>query len=243
MNKTKDPRKVVLGERLKGWRTDKGWSQARTAQEAGVPQGTISDYEVGNIAEGALTVARIAETLGHNPGDLFIEDRYSEVRKALPEELELSEQDETDFFNLCGALAELHRLGGPGTLALFRSHVEGIVAKFTGKTTPRLEPSGDEPAFEQPKSSPLHLPREQAEAFLKYLLGQMETWEGSLPLTKAGVAIARQLAHDNALELSGGTWGKAAPEKGTGEKGAPAAAASSPPPAPTPPPRGKKKGS
>jgi putative transcriptional regulator len=66
-----------LGNRLRVARAERGFSQERLAQEAGVTRQTISAIETGLYAPSALLAFRLAETLDKRVDDLFFLERTS----------------------------------------------------------------------------------------------------------------------------------------------------------------------
>jgi len=62
------------GNRVAALRTERDWSQAELARQAGILQGTISRLESGAVVPNDLTRLRIARALNVSVYDLFAYD-------------------------------------------------------------------------------------------------------------------------------------------------------------------------
>jgi transcriptional regulator with XRE-family HTH domain len=62
-----------FGDRVRAQRLKRGWSQERLAEEAGLHMTYVSSVERGERNVTLLTIARLAQALGINPG-LLVKD-------------------------------------------------------------------------------------------------------------------------------------------------------------------------
>ena len=53
-----------IGERIRGWRRERGWTQAQLAKKAGLAPGTVSRLESGEVRPLGRTAHQLAEALG-----------------------------------------------------------------------------------------------------------------------------------------------------------------------------------
>jgi transcriptional regulator with XRE-family HTH domain len=75
---------MELAERLLELRKQKGWSQWRLAQEAGIPQPSVSRLESGNIEDPLLsTIEKIAKAFGVSIDYLVSEEYRVKPRVAI----------------------------------------------------------------------------------------------------------------------------------------------------------------
>jgi len=83
--KTPDPLDVLVGARIRIFRTHRGMSQSDLAGKIGVASRQVQKYEKGIDRIGASRLSRIAAALGVSIGELFesAEDRYSNSKSPL----------------------------------------------------------------------------------------------------------------------------------------------------------------
>jgi len=93
--KTPDPLDVLVGARIRIFRTHRGLSQSDLAGKIGVAFRQVQKYEQGIDRIGAGLLSRIAAALGVSIGELFesAEDRYSNSKSPL----QLTDQDALRF--------------------------------------------------------------------------------------------------------------------------------------------------
>lgn len=65
---------LTIGERIRDFRRQKGWTQAGLAGRSGIPQPNLSRIEAGEQDPTVSTVLRICSALGVRPAEIF-EDR------------------------------------------------------------------------------------------------------------------------------------------------------------------------
>lgn len=66
-----DTRRRVFGDRIRALRQDRGWSQERLAERAGVHRTYLSSLERGERNVSLDNIYAIAEALGVPPAELF----------------------------------------------------------------------------------------------------------------------------------------------------------------------------
>lgn len=64
MKTKKAPKRVAFAQKLKKAREAIGWSQARLAREAGLPQQTVNHYETAHREPSLSAAAALAAALG-----------------------------------------------------------------------------------------------------------------------------------------------------------------------------------
>ena len=74
MRTHRDPLLTQVGQRTKHLRAQRGWSQERLADEAGVDRSYMSGIERGVRNASILTLARIAKALGVSPASILEKD-------------------------------------------------------------------------------------------------------------------------------------------------------------------------
>jgi transcriptional regulator with XRE-family HTH domain len=79
---------VILGERIKRLRQEKGWSQAQFAKKLDAHQKQVSGYERGAHAPSTEMLIKMAEVLGISLDYLVFDDRL-DTRKANIADLDL----------------------------------------------------------------------------------------------------------------------------------------------------------
>jgi len=62
---------VRIGEKVRGLRTKKGWSQRMLADHAGIEQAHLARLELGQIEPGVLVLEKIADALEVRVRELF----------------------------------------------------------------------------------------------------------------------------------------------------------------------------
>lgn len=62
---------VDVGGNIRQYREGLGWSQSRLAEEMGVPQQRITEWETGKREPLAQTIIKLAEALNADPGTLL----------------------------------------------------------------------------------------------------------------------------------------------------------------------------
>ena len=103
---------MILAERIKQLRKEKGWSQDELAQHSGVDGRQISRYENGRITPSVDVVIKLAKTLGVSTDYLLLEQTPRNV-VTTPEAVELerlkgvdqlNEQDRETLYHVLEAL-------------------------------------------------------------------------------------------------------------------------------------------
>lgn len=66
-----DDEKVKLGERIRTFRMQAGWTQERLSDTLGIGRTTLTQYETGALEPPSLALKRIADALGVSVGSFF----------------------------------------------------------------------------------------------------------------------------------------------------------------------------
>lgn len=104
--------KDEIARRLRQGREESGMRQADIAEKLGLTQGLISQWEKGNVPEGACEVASYGLLVGVRPDELFLSDVSSTVR-TLPSGMKLAPAEEDALGVVVDSLLRMRTRGIP----------------------------------------------------------------------------------------------------------------------------------
>lgn len=110
--------KVLLGERIKALRKEKGWSQGELAEKVGTDGRQISRYENGHITPSADVLVKLAEVFDVSIDSLLVEDAARRPLRVedpglvdrLRDFQELTGEDKASLFHILDALLGKNRI-------------------------------------------------------------------------------------------------------------------------------------
>ncbi len=80
-NRKKAPEAVLFGQALRRFRTERGWSQERLAEAAGITLNYVGNLERGEQGPSLHIIVRLARALGIDVTTLLAEFSYEAIRR------------------------------------------------------------------------------------------------------------------------------------------------------------------
>lgn len=134
--------KEEIARRLRQGREESGLRQGDVAEKLGVTQGLVSQWEKGNVPEGACEVTAFGLLVGVRPDELYLSDISSSVR-TIPADTKLAPVEQDALGIVVDCLLRMRKRGIPiSDTATFLTSVLREPASGTSESAPR-PPHGD----------------------------------------------------------------------------------------------------